>query len=258
MELYLYQQEKMASIGQLAAGVAHEINNPIGFISSNLGSCKKYLSKIMEYIEATSKYNDAEELQLLQKQLKLDFIFDDFNDLVGESIEGTNRVAEIVKNLKNFSRVDEKDQTQTDINECLENTLKVIWNELKYKTKVEKKYGKLPHILCFPKQLSQVFMNILINAAHSIKETGEITISTWHENNNIFITISDTGSGIAPNDLNKVFDHFFTTKEVGQGTGLGLSISYEIIKKHAGKIAVESNVGRGTTFTITIPVVEKL
>jgi len=257
MQSFVYQQEKLASVGQLAAGVAHEINNPIGFITSNLGSLSNYSEKLLEYIDAASKGLGTEELQQLRKKLKIDFIAQDIMDLIRESKEGTERVREIVQNLKNFSRSEEVDRKEANINECLENTIKVIWNELKYKAKVIKQYGELPSIICFPQQLNQVFMNFLVNAAQAIEKQGEITIKTWLDGTNIMVAISDTGSGIPEENVTRLFEPFFTTKEVGKGTGLGLSIAHDIITNHNGEIRVESKLGKGTTFTVVLPVEDK-
>ncbi len=159
----------------------------------------------------------------------------------------------IVRGLKSFSRIDEARLQAADINECLEATLNIVWNELKYKAAVTKEYGDIPRTLCNPQQLNQVFMNLLVNAAQAIAKQGEIRIRTSHENNWILVSIADTGCGIAAENLTRIFEPFFTTKEVGKGTGLGLSISYDIIKKHGGDIAVASEPGRGTTFTVKIP-----
>ncbi|OGW22673.1 MAG: hypothetical protein A2077_07770 [Nitrospirae bacterium GWC2_46_6] len=167
------------------------------------------------------------------------------------------RIKKIVQDLKSFSRVDEAERKTANINEGIESTVNIVWNELKYKATVKKEYGDIPPIKCNAGQLNQVFMNILINAVHAIEEQGEIIIKTRHEDNNIFISISDTGSGIPADKINRIFEPFFTTKEVGKGTGLGLSIAYDIVKKHNGDIIVESEVGKGTTFTVRIPVVEK-
>ncbi len=254
----MLQSEKMASIGQLAAGVAHEINNPIGFISSNLGTLSKYLTRLTEFTDTLMKAqasNDYSEAQLkeLHKKLKIDFIGQDAKDLVKESLDGTDRVCKIVQGLKSFSRVDEAEYKTVDINECLESTLNIVWNELKYKATVSKDYGKLPLTNCYPQQLNQVFMNLLVNAAHAIDKQGEIGIKTWQQEKSIFVSISDTGFGIPPENKSRIFEPFFTTKEVGKGTGLGLSISYEIIKKHDGEIVVDSEPGKGTTFTIRLP-----
>lgn len=250
----IIQQEKLAAIGQLSAGVAHEINNPIGFISSNLGSMKKYMKKLCEYIEASKANLPQDELSELREKLKIDFILEDVGELVNESTEGTNRVKEIINNLKSFSRSDEAEAKETDINECIESTLKIVWNELKYKSEVIKEYGDLPSLKCYHQQLNQVFMNLLVNAAQAIEEQGIITIQTWADKKNIYVAISDTGQGIKPENIDHLFEAFFTTKEVGKGTGLGLSIAHGIITKHSGTIDVESHLGTGTKFKIALPV----
>ena len=254
----MLQREKMASVGQLAAGVAHEINNPVGFVSSNLGTLTKYIDRLTEFIDLQDKAVNSdlrEQLQAARKELKIDYISEDAKDLIRESLDGTGRVSAIVRGLKSFSRIDEAKLQAADINECLEATLNIVWNELKYKAAVSKEYGDIPRTLGNPQQLNQVFMNLLVNAAQAIAKQGEIRIRTSHENNWILVSIADTGCGIAAENLTRIFDPFFTTKDVGQGTGLGLSISYDIIKKHGGDISVASEPGRGTTFTVKIPVV---
>lgn len=260
---HILQQEKMASIGQLAAGVAHEINNPMGFISSNLGTMSKYIEKLEEFIallvSIADKLGNDETTTLIndkRNKLKISYILEDIMPLIMESLDGAERVKSIVKNLKSFSRVDEADIKQVNLNECIESTLNIIWNELKYTTTILKEYGTLPLTKCYPQQINQVIMNLLINAAHSIESQGEIKIKTWNENSSIHISISDTGCGIPEDKINSIFEPFFTTKEVGKGTGLGLSITYNIIQKHNGKITVESGIGKGTTFTAEIPIVE--
>jgi two-component system, NtrC family, sensor kinase len=257
----IVQQEKMASIGQLAAGVAHEINNPIGFISSNLGTMRKYLEKLAEHIkfitEASNALPDEGYRQLLQdhrKALKIDYILTDGRELISESLEGAERVRSIVQNLKSFSRVDESECKAADINECLESTIKIVWNEIKYKANLIRDLGDLPLTRCFPQQLNQVFMNLLVNASQAIEDQGEIRVRTWQEGDSLYASVSDTGCGIPEEVLNRIFEPFFTTKEVGKGTGLGLSITYDIVKKHKGEIFVESLPGTGTTFTIRLPV----
>ncbi len=258
-QLQILQQEKMASIGQLAAGVAHEINNPMGFITSNLGTLRRYQEKMLAYqqqLEAWLIQADGqlqEQLLAERKRLKIDYVMDDIQDLVAESTEGAERVREIVQNLKSFSRVDQVEYTEADINECLESTLAIAWNEIKYKAQVEKSFGELPLLPCYPQQLNQVFLNILVNAAQAIEEQGVIRIRTWQEGSRVLIAISDTGPGIPETIRQRIFEPFFTTKEVGLGTGLGMSISYEIIQKHRGDIRVESALGQGTTFTIELP-----
>lgn len=256
------QQEKMASIGQLAAGVAHEINNPTGFIMSNLGSLQRYMLKIGEFLkaqdEAVQDLPDAVRSSLTSKRkaLKVDFILEDVVNLVKESLDGAERIKKIVQDLKSFSRVDESEQKMADINAGIESTVNIVWNELKYKAVVKKDYGDIPQTKCNPGQLNQVFMNILVNAAHAIEKQGEIAIRTWCEDGFIHISISDTGSGIPEDRIPRIFEPFYTTKEVGKGTGLGLSIAYDIVKKHGGTIMVQSEVGKGTTFTVSIPHVE--
>ncbi|RJQ52587.1 MAG: PAS domain S-box protein [Nitrospiraceae bacterium] len=260
----ILQREKMASIGQLAAGVAHEINNPMGFISSNLGTLGKYVNKLTEFIEAQSAIVESlqsaeapEKLNELRKKLKLDYILTDLTQLIRESLDGADRVKKIVQNLKSFSRVDEAEYKYADINECIESTLNIVWNELKYKATLTKEYGALPQTKCYPQQLNQVFMNLLVNAAQALEKQGEIKIKTWNGDGSINITISDTGSGIPRDKVSRIFEPFYTTKPVGQGTGLGLSITYDIVKKHNGDIKVDSEVGKGTVFTVKIPVVEE-
>ena len=261
----ILQQEKMASVGQLAAGVAHEINNPVGFVTSNIGTLSKYVDRLQEYINAQAKvletvenFVETGELKELNERLKIDFVLEDAKDLINESLEGTERVKKIVMNLKNFSRVDQSDYSKIDINDCMESTLNIVWNELKYKTTVNKDYGELPLTYCYPQQLNQVFMNLLVNAAQAIEESGEITIKTWARDSSIFVTITDTGCGIPKENLGRLFEPFFTTKEVGKGTGLGLSIAYDIVtEKHKGGITVASEPGKGTTFTIKLPIVEE-
>ena len=255
----IIQQEKLASIGQLAAGVAHEINNPTGYISSNLLSLRKYADKLAEFIQAQADVVDlvaderVEQLRSFRKTLKIDFLIEDIQDVISESLEGTNRIKTIVQGLKNFSRSDQNESSVIDVNECIETTLAIIWNELKYKATLDKDYGELRATTGYPQQLSQVFMNILVNAAHAIENQGVIGIKTRQVNNNIIITISDTGCGIPPGNISKIFEPFFTTKEMGKGTGLGMSIAKEIIKKHGGEIKIESTVGEGTTFVIKLP-----
>ncbi len=262
----ILHQEKMASIGQLAAGVAHEINNPVGFINSNLGTLQKYVGRLGEFIETQATViasmqdgqKDQEGLHAKRKQLKIDHILPDIKELIRESMDGTDRVKKIVQDLKNFAHTDKAENTMANINSGLESTINIIWNELKYKVTLKKEYGDIPHTMCNPGQLNQVFMNLLINAVHAIDNHGEITVKTWFDSGLILVSISDTGRGIAADMINRIFEPFFTTKKVGEGTGLGLSIVYDIVKKHKGEITVASEVGKGTTFTVKIPVVEEL
>ncbi len=259
-QVQILQQEKMASIGQLAAGVAHEINNPMGFITSNLGTLGKYFDRMNHFLEhqqvAISEHVAEEGQQNIiaeRKKLKIDYLLEDSRDLIEESLDGADRVKAIVQNLKTFSRLDQDHEQEADINQCLESTISIAWNELKYKATLEKDFGSLPRLHCYPQKLNQVFLNMLVNAAQAIKEKGIVTIRTWHEQDDIFIAISDTGCGIPEKSQTRIFEPFFTTKEVGKGTGLGMSISYEIIQEQGGEIKVASVVGEGSTFTIRLP-----
>lgn len=272
----ILQQEKMASIGQLAAGVAHEVNNPIGFIISNLNSLRKYMDRISDFImaqtEALGKMRERAQLceeeraaiealiaglEEQRRAVKLDYICADIGNLVRESLEGAERVKRIVQDLKNFSRADDVEHITADINAGLESTLNIVWNELKYKVTLTKEYGDIPTTKCNPGQLNQVFMNLLLNAAQAIEKKGEIVVKTWQSGCFIHISVSDTGCGIPAGKISRIFEPFYTTKEVGKGTGLGLSIAYDIIGKHKGTIIAASEEGKGTTFTITLPIVEK-
>jgi len=258
-------QEKMASIGQLAAGVAHEINNPIGFINSNLSTLGKYLSRLSGFlaiqsgcIAAGAPPEQVESVRQQQASLKIDYIVKDLEDLVRESLEGAERVRSIVADLKSFSRVDESEYKQADLNECLRSTINIVWNEIKYKATLKKELGEIPRTRCYPQQMNQVFMNLLVNAAHAIEQQGVITVRSWEEGGYVCVAVADTGQGIPEANLNRIFEPFFTTKEVGKGTGLGLSITYDIVKKHNGEITVRSEPGKGTVFTVRIPVVEEI
>ncbi|MDA8412814.1 MAG: response regulator [Desulfobacteraceae bacterium] len=252
--------EKMALVGQIAAGVTHEINNPVGFISSNLGSLEKYTSRLLDFIrvqdESLGRYCPPEELERIagvRKNVRFDKIAADIPNLLEETQEGLARIKEIVANLKSFSRTENDEFVQSNINEIIGKSLDIVRNEIKYVATVVTEYGDLLSIKCLPNQLSQVVMNLLINAAHAIQDQGVITIRSWQEGDNIFVAISDTGCGIPAEIRKRIFEPFFTTKEVGKGTGLGLSISYDIICKHGGEITVQSEAGRGTTFTIRLP-----
>jgi len=264
MQTQLIHQEKMASIGQLAAGVAHEINNPIGFITSNLVTLGKYLERLEQYIslleEAVLNNRGTATSELVsahRARLKIERITGDIGQLIAESFEGTERVKKIVQDLKTFSRSGEIEMCLADINQCIDSTINIVWNEIKYVATLNKEYGELPPLTCNPQQINQVCMNLLVNAAHAIDGQGTITVRTWAGEEAVFIAISDTGRGIPRENMKRIFDAFFTTKEVGKGTGLGLSISAEIVKKHGGTITVASEVGQGSTFTVRLPIREK-
>ena len=256
----LLQSEKMASIGQLAAGVAHEINNPIGYVNSNLGALQSYVQKLLTLISAYEQNEPAlpestrDELAQLKADIDLDYLREDLGQLMNESLGGLQRVKRIVQDLKDFSHIGETEMQWSNLEQGMDSTLNVVWNELKYKAEVIKEYGGLPDIECIPSQINQVFMNLLVNAAQAIRDKGCITIRTQATDTAVLIEISDTGSGIAPENLTRIFDPFFTTKPVGTGTGLGLSITHGIIRKHHGEIDVHSELGKGTTFHIRLPI----
>jgi signal transduction histidine kinase len=259
---HLLQSEKLASIGQLAAGVAHEINNPIGYINSNISSLKKYIDNLLGLVEKYEKTEatnaDTEQLKdikAFKQKIDLEYLKTDVLDLLDESHEGATRVKKIIQDLKDFSHQDGDDAwVWADLHSGLESTLNIVSNELRDKATIVKEFGELPKIKCLPHQLNQVFMNLLINAAHAIEHEGTITLRTGTDNEQVWVEISDTGKGIAPEHVSKIFDPFFTTKPVGSGTGLGLSVSYTIIKKHQGDIQLTSQLGQGTTFRIVLPI----
>lgn len=255
----LVQSEKMASIGQLAAGVAHEINNPIGYVNSNLGALEKYLKDLFELIDAYEVATPADDagwrhIDALKQRIDLPYLREDLHALLVESKEGITRVKKIVQDLKDFSHMDIAEEWQlTDLHQGLESTLNIVANEIKYKATVVKEYGDLPLVECLPFQLNQVFMNLLVNAAQAIEGQGTITIRTSSIGQEAMVEIADTGKGIPPDFIKRIFDPFFTTKPVGKGTGLGLSLSYGILQKHQGQIEVKSEPGAGTTFRLRLP-----
>lgn len=257
----LLQSEKMALVGQIAAGVAHEINNPLGFISCNLESLRKFSERILVFLmaqsESIAKYCPAEELARideLRTKAHINRIVNEIPEMVVESLEGVGRIKEIVSNLKGFARVDDKEFISADVNDTINKALNIVRNELKYVATIVTDFGGIPPIKGLPNQLAQVFMNLLVNAAQAIEGHGEIRIKTWQESEYVYASVSDTGGGIPEEVKDRIFEPFFTTKEVGKGTGLGLPICYDIINKHSGEILVSSNVGKGTTFTIRLPV----
>ncbi|HSW04477.1 ATP-binding protein [Aquabacterium sp.] len=261
----LMQSEKLASIGQLAAGVAHEINNPVGYVFSNFGTLERYLADLFRMLSA---YEEAEpllsgtpaarRLAELRQEIELDYLKEDVPTLMAESCEGIKRVRKIVQDLKDFSHVDARQEWEwTDLHKGIDSTLNIVNNEIKYKAEVVKAYGVLPEVECLPSELNQVFMNLLVNAAHAVsKERGTITIRSGlsADGSQVWVDIEDDGCGIPKENLSRVFDPFFTTKPVGKGTGLGLSLSYGIVKKHGGQLDVDSEVGRGTRFRVSLPV----
>lgn len=273
-QFHLIQKEKMASLGEIAAGVAHEINNPIGFVHSNLETLEKYTARIktvaaayqniMERISDvnSTKQDLLEECALvreLEKKHKITVVLEDLEPLIHESVDGINRVAKIVKSLRNFARTGHENEiAMNDVNDIVEEALLIIRNEMKYTANLDKRLSLLPHVQCDKGQIAQVLINIFSNASQAIKSQsrsvmGKITVETYQENSYVTVKITDDGPGIKEEHLGRIFDPFFTTKEVGKGTGLGLSIAYGIIKNHGGEFKVESRYGEGAVFTIKLP-----
>jgi PAS domain S-box-containing protein len=259
MQGQLLQSEKMASIGLLAAGVAHEINNPLAFISSNFGALERDARDILklinafEGVEALLPGDARAPVTFMKQDIGLDDIRQDLDALFIESREGLQRVKHIVQNLKDFSRPGGTKKELADLEQGLNSTLNVAWNEIKYKADVVKEYGGVPELYCLPSQINQIFLNLLINAAHAIEGKGTIVVRTGYDESVVWVEIEDNGSGIAPEHLDHIFEPFFTTKPVGKGTGLGLSIVYGIVQGHNGRIEVKSELGRGTVFKVVLP-----
>jgi len=253
----LLQTEKMAAIGQLSAGVAHEINNPVGYINSNISALRGYVNDLFRVLDAYEQIETSvvdtdqalSQLRAIKQEVDLEYLKQDVVGLISESQEGVYRVRKIVLDLKDFSHVDEVEWQWADLHKGIDSTLNIAHNELKYKAEVIKEYGELPEVECIASQINQIVMNLLVNAAHAIEERGTIRLSTGVEADDWFwISIIDDGK-----DINKIFNPFFTTKPIGEGTGLGLSLAYTIMEKHNGNISVESEPGR-TVFTVRLPV----
>ena len=259
----MLQTEKLASIGQLAAGVAHEINNPLSYVYSNLHTLRDYVTGLLRVVGA---YEEVERrlptegaawdsLHVVKSGIDIDHVRSDVIDLLSESQEGIQRVKKIVQDLKEFSHADSDDKwVFVDLHKGLDSTLNIAKNEFKYKATIEKDYGCLPPVECVMSQINRVFMNILINAGQAITENGIVRIATGVAGDEVWIDISDNGSGIPAESLGRIFDPFFTTKQVGIGTGLGLSLSYSIVEKHGGRIEVESQPGNGARFRVCLPI----
>jgi two-component system, NtrC family, sensor kinase len=235
--------------------------NPVGYITGNLYVLAEYFDLFARYDGAIQeKYLDLlplpqrDSLKRCREDLKIGHILDDGIELLAETREGATRITEIVQNLKNFSRMDAPERELVFLQNCLESALMIVQNELKYvATVIRKEYKETPAILCHPGQLSQVFLNLLVNAGHAIAPSGEITLSSWCDANSVYASVSDTGSGIPDEIKERILEPFFTTKETGKGTGLGLSISHEIVLRHRGELLIETVVGQGTTFTVKLP-----
>jgi two-component system, NtrC family, sensor kinase len=257
----LLQQDKMASIGQLAAGVAHEINNPVGFVSSNLNSLRQYVDGLLAlstaYEAALAAPGDAlaaAALAAKRQEVELDYLREDLPQLLDECGDGLGRVKKIVQDLKDFSRVDQANWQEADLNVGLESTLNVVRHEVKYKAEVVKALTPLPPVICLAAQLNQVFMNLIVNAAHAIPDQGTITLSSGTQGDWAWVQVSDTGCGMSETVRRRIFEPFYTTKDVGKGTGLGLSLSFSIVQKHGGAIQVQSQPGKGSAFRVWLPI----
>lgn len=265
-QMQLVQSEKMAGLGQLTAGIAHEINNPINFVSSNVNSLRRDMLDILSLVNKYGEIGTAngettekiEEANNYKKEIDYDYLVEEVNNLLSGMEEGAKRTTEIVKGLRNFSRLDESDLKKANIHECIDSTMMLLHSKYKDKIQMHKEYADIPLIECYPGQLNQVFMNILSNAIDAIAEKGDITIKTYLENQQVHISIRDSGTGMSEKTKAHIFEPFFTTKKVGEGTGLGLSISYGIIKKHRGEMIVNSETSKGTEFIIKLPVLQAM
>ncbi|MFT5113407.1 MAG: two-component system NtrC family sensor kinase [Kiritimatiellia bacterium] len=261
-------QEKLASIGLLAAGVAHEINNPVAFIRSNLDTLHNYFTSIKLILDTykalevkiensahkTTFKSELDCLKTLAEEHELNYIKEDAVISIEESLVGTKRVEDIVRNLKGFSRNDKDERRKTNINECIDSSINLVWNEIKYKCEIERHYQEIPEIYACTSQLNQIFNNILLNASHAIEETGTIEIHTSADAANVQIVFIDNGTGIPEANLNKLFDPFYSTKDVGKGTGLGLYVSHGLVQKHQGTITASNNPGKGARLQISLPI----
>ncbi|MBF24675.1 ATP-binding protein [Neopusillimonas maritima] len=254
LAVHLLQTEKMAGIGQLAAGVAHEINNPVGYVFSNLKTLAGYMQDMLKIIDATDHVDSMSELHQLKKALDYDYIRQDVPALLRESEEGMDRIKHIISALKYFSHTDDDSFRLADLHQSIESTLTVAGNEIKYRAQVIKQFGVLPHVQFNVSQINQVVMNLLINAAQSIENSGMITLRTDQDGAWVWFEVEDTGCGMTPEVQQRIFEPFYTTKPVGQGTGMGLALSYGIVQKHNGRIDVFSRVGHGTRIRVWLPV----
>ena len=261
LQTRIVQSEKMASLGQLSAGVAHELNNPVGFVHANLEILDRYVSDLVQlirfYDDAELSPADASEAAAIKASICYPIICDDISSIIRDCCEGSDRIREIVQNLRTFSRLDEAEYKDTNIHEGIEATAKLLSKHfLSGNIKLVRSYGDLPSIGAFPGPLNQVWMNLLANAAQAIARgsgTGQISITTTADNQNVYVEIADNGCGIAIQHVNRIFDPFFTTKPIGEGTGLGLSISFGIVQRHGGSISVNSRLNEGTSFKVTLP-----
>ena len=259
LQAQIVQSEKMASLGQLAAGIAHELNNPSGFIYGNmqmLSECVLGLERLLSFYEGVRLAPDeGAALRALKDELDYEHTISDLHSIIIDCREGAERIRDVVQNLRTFSRLDEAEFKKVDIHDALESTLRLLSRFFSSGAiTLRREYGRLPPVDCYAGQLNQVWMNLLANAAHAVKCGGVVAVSTESRGDSVIVRVRDTGCGIAPENLPRIFDPFFTTKPVGEGTGLGLSVTYGIIERHGGTIEVESRLGEGTVFIVTIPV----
>lgn len=268
----LVQSEKMASLGQMVAGVAHEINTPLGYVRNNVEMTQQLFTQAQELVHAydhlvSTLYSEEPDEAQLQTQLneitersavfKEEDSFAEMQDLFKDTLYGVEQISELVLNLKNFSRLDQAKVDNISLNDCFESTLVIAKNTIKHKVKVIKQYGDIPKIPCSPSQINQVLLNLLTNAAQAMSQQGNVLLKTYADEKYVYAVVQDDGSGIPKEILPKIFDPFFTTKPIGEGTGLGLSISYKIIQQHGGHIKVASQQGKGTRFLISLPITPK-
>jgi signal transduction histidine kinase len=259
LQAQIVHSEKMASVGQLVAGIAHELNNPAGFIYGNMDLLKDRLADVQKLLSVYDGMTLPSEVAPVVADLKVQIGYQeldtDLETMIADCFEGAVRIKDVVQNLRIFSRLDEAALKLVDLHEGIDSTVRLLSRYYSSgRLELRRDYGVLPLVSCFASQLNQVWMNLLVNAAQAVPDRGTVTISTRQDGDSVEVSISDSGCGIPPEELSRIFDPFFTTKPVGEGTGLGLSISYGIIERHGGTISVTSTVGRGTTFTIRIAV----
>lgn len=250
----LMQSEKMAAVGQLAAGVAHEINNPVGFVFSNLGTLAGYVRDLLKLTDAIDSATDIVQLREAKAAIDYVYIRDDIESLIAESEDGIDRIRRIITALKDFSHQDAEEYQAADINRAIETTLRVVNAELKYKAEVVTELGDLPEVECVASQIKQVVLNLLVNAAHAMESFGRIVVRSGVKGGLAWFEVEDNGCGMSPEVQIRIFEPFYTTKPIGTGTGLGLSLSYNIVEKHHGRIELHSRPGEGTRFRVWLPV----